>query len=316
MDRDRGAAGVLVLLLLVFALAPPAAAQVAVGGVMRFAAADVAFLGGFGGVAVDVWRVEPYGYVSQDAGVWAIQAGVAAPVVRREMVRVSIRLGTSTAIAGPAVEPNVHPTVGWGAGRRAVRGAGRGGPREGVHAAAGRRVRRLVEVCSRCPPSPGGSSRSRMRSGSSKALDRDLLTRRDVEKLLGVSRARAAQLMRTFGAELTGYARVLPRAQLLRQLRKYRRQASFRNEEQRRTRVVAELRTARLSGIRVAVPVEALEARLAGLPEGVSVEADRIEVRFGSAREAVGKLFALAQALTSDYERFEALVGKGERSSR
>ena len=79
--------------------------------------------------------------------------------------------------------------------------------------------------------------------------------------------------------------------------------------------MIAELRTARLSGIRVAVPVEALEARLGGLPEGVKVEADRIEVRFGSAREAVGKLFALAQALTSDYERFEELVGKGERSS-
>ena len=32
------------------------------------------------------------------------------------------------------------------------------------------------------------------------------------------------------------------------------------------------------------------------------------------AKEAVVRLFALAQALTNDYERFEALVGKGERS--
>ena len=63
------------------------------------------------------------------------------------------------------------------------------------------------------------------------------------------------------------------------------------------------------------MPVEALEARLAGLPEGVSVEPGRIEVRFADAQEAVVKLFALAQALTNDYERFEALVGKGERSS-
>ena len=86
----------MLLLLLAITLAPPAAAQVALGGVMR------------------------YGYLSQDAGVWAIQAGVAAPVVRRERVRVSLRLGTSTAIAGPAVEPNVHPTVGAGVrvGRR------------------------------------------------------------------------------------------------------------------------------------------------------------------------------------------------------
>ena len=126
------------------------------------------------------------------------------------------------------------------------------------------------------------------------ALDRDLLTRRDVERLFGVSRARAAQLMRTFGAELVGASRVLRRTALLRQLRKYRQRAAFRQ--------------ARLTGIRVAVPREAREARLSGLPAGVSVEPGRIEVRFSGAQDAVGRLFALAQALTNDYEQFEALV--------
>ena len=92
------------------------------------------------------------------------------------------------------------------------------------------------------------------------ALDRDLLTRRDVERLFGVSRARAAQLMRTFGAELVGASRVLRRTALLRQLRTYRQRAAFRGEEERRTRLVAELR----------------------------------------------------QALTHDYEQFEALVEEGE----
>ena len=87
--------------------------------------------------------------------------------------------------------------------------------------------------------------------------------------------------------------------------------AAFRGEEQRRARLVSELRTARLIGIRVAVPVEALEARLAGLPEGVTVAPDRIEVRFAGAKEAVGKLFALAQALTVDYERFETIRRQG-----
>ena len=75
---------------------------------------------------------------------------------------------------------------------------------------------------------------------------------------------------------------------------------------------MAALRQARLTGIRVAVPREALEARLAGLPDGVSVEPGRIEVRFSGAQDAVGRLFALAQALTHDYEQFEALVEAGE----
>ena len=87
-----------------------------------------------------------------------------------------------------------------------------------------------------------------------------------------------------------------------------------RRSDARRERLLTELRTARLTGIRVAVPVEALEGRLASLPEGVHVARDRIEVRFSGAQEAVARLFALAQALTNDYEQFETLVGRGEVS--
>ena len=144
------------------------------------------------------------------------------------------------------------------------------------------------------------------------ALDREVLTRRDIEQLFGVSRARAATLMQTFGAELTGNQRTLPRTQLLRQLRRHRTRAAFRGEATRRDRVVTAIRQARLTGIRVAVPREAREARLSGLPAGVSVEPGRIEVRFRGAQDAVGRLFALAQALTHDYERFEALVEGGD----
>ncbi len=75
--------------------------------------------------------------------------------------------------------------------------------------------------------------------------------------------------------------------------------------------MVAELRQARLTGIRVKLPVESLGAKLASLPEGVTVEQDRIEVRFDGAKNAVQQLYALAHALVNDYERFEALVGRG-----
>ena len=51
-----------------------------------------------------------------------------------------------------------------------------------------------------------------------------------------------------------------------------------------------------------------------------AVEPDRIEVRFRGPQEAVGWLFALAQALAndydaSDYQRFEALVGGGREAA-
>ena len=144
------------------------------------------------------------------------------------------------------------------------------------------------------------------------ALDQDLLTRRDLERLFGVSKVRATQLMTAFGAGRTGHLLTLPRAALLRQLRRPRTRAAVRGEATRRDRVVTAIRQARLIGIRAAVPREAREARLAGLPDGVSVEPGRIEMRFSSAKDAVGRLFALAQALTNDYERFEALVEGGD----
>ena len=83
-------------------------------------------------------------------------------------------------------------------------------------------------------------------------------------------------------------------------------------KEERRERVLTEFRKARVTGIRVTLPAEALDGKLASLPEGVSVERDRIEVRFNGAKEAVERLYSLAYALVNDYKRFEALVdGKG-----
>ena len=147
------------------------------------------------------------------------------------------------------------------------------------------------------------------------ALDRELLTRRDLEQLFGVSKARAAVLMRTFGAERTGNVRTLTRTQLLRHLRARRKSSAFSVEVGRRERVVAALREARIAGIRVPVAADVFSVRLAGLPAGVTVAPGRIEVQFNGARDAVARLFALAQALTNDYERFEDLVGRGGESA-
>ena len=139
--------------------------------------------------------------------------------------------------------------------------------------------------------------------------------RRDLERLFGVSKVRAVALMTAFGAGRTGHLLTLPRAALLRQIRRHRTRAAFRGEEERRTRLVPELRQARLTGIRIAVPVEALEARLAGLPDGVLVEPGRIAVRFSGAPDAVE---AALRARPGADARLRALrgVGRGGRPGR
>ena len=139
-------------------------------------------------------------------------------------------------------------------------------------------------------------------------LDRDLITRRDLQGLLGVSRSRAAALMRVFGAELAGTILVLQRGSLLRTFQQAIADGSFTRELDRRDRFVQYLRQARTAAVRVPVVPSQAPRRMDGLPPGVTVEPGRIEVRFEDPREALSALYSLAQALLADYDRFEDLV--------
>jgi hypothetical protein len=140
------------------------------------------------------------------------------------------------------------------------------------------------------------------------ALDRDSITRRDLEQLFGISRALAAQLMHRFGASHIGSQLVLDRERLIRTLKRVRRGRQAQAAAARRTAVVSELRRARLEAVRVAVPTTVLQTQVAGLPAGVALGPGRIEVRFTSVPEALQQLFTLAQAITNDYDRFAAIV--------
>jgi hypothetical protein len=145
--------------------------------------------------------------------------------------------------------------------------------------------------------------------GQLEKLDRETLTRRDLERLFGVSRALAAQLMHQFGATHVGFQLVLDRADLIRTLKALRRGRSAQAAVVRRTAVITHLRQARLDAVRIPVTREVLQTQVAGLPAGVALGPGRIEVQFTSVPEALQQLFTLAQAITNDYDRFAAIVG-------
>ena len=144
-------------------------------------------------------------------------------------------------------------------------------------------------------------------------LKRDTLIRRDLETLFGVSTVTAAKLMKKFGADRVAQTAVLPKAKLLEYLRAQRKRAPFRHEANRRQAVVDELQRARITGIRVPMPIERLGAKLGNTPPGITVTANRIEVTFATAEEAVQQMFTVAQVLTNDYARFEQLVDGGHQ---
>ena len=144
------------------------------------------------------------------------------------------------------------------------------------------------------------------------AYERDVIYRADLQVLLGVSRTRAAVLMRDFGAENVGCVLAVPRSQLLRRFRRWVQGRRFQNEVERRDRVYGSLRKARVASVRVPVAAPA-ERGISGLPPGVVVAPGRIEVTFVQPKDAIGALYALAQALLSDYDRFEEIARLPDR---
>lgn len=136
------------------------------------------------------------------------------------------------------------------------------------------------------------------------AYDRDMIYRADLQVLLGVSRTRAAVLMRDFGADSLGPGLALSRAKLLRWFRRLVQGRMFDKAVERRDRVYTSLRQARTAGVRVPVAAP-LRRGMAGLPPGVVVRPGCIEVSFKRPKDAIGALYALAQALLADYDRFE-----------
>jgi hypothetical protein len=141
-------------------------------------------------------------------------------------------------------------------------------------------------------------------------LDRDLITRADVERLFGVSRALAAKLMHRFGAERVGAQQLaVQRSTLIQTLQAIAEGDQAAGDVRRRASIASELQRARLEAVHVAVPATALQTHVDGLPSGVSLGPGRIEVRFTSVPEALQQLFTLAKAITNDYDRFSAIVG-------
>lgn len=142
------------------------------------------------------------------------------------------------------------------------------------------------------------------------ALERETVTRWDIQQLLGVSKRQAVVLAHRFGARRVGNALLLERRALVRQFQAIRRGAVFSREVDRKGKLVETLRRARIHRMRVRVPADSYNMRLATLPEGVVLSPGRIEVRFTGAQEAIKRLFDLAQALVNDFDAFERVVGE------
>jgi hypothetical protein len=138
-----------------------------------------------------------------------------------------------------------------------------------------------------------------------------IVDRAGIERIFGLKRRRAIELMHEFGGYQTG------RTFLLEALQSLESRDDYAVEKRRRERLgdVVESSREHLMSMRVRIPVRAAAARasLDRLAPGVVLLPGILTIEFRHPIELLEKLYGLAQAIAHDFERFEGLSPGGEK---
>ena len=139
-------------------------------------------------------------------------------------------------------------------------------------------------------------------------MEAPVIDRAVFERIFGVRRRRAIQLLHCFGGYQAGRTFLVDRLALIAQLEPLRAGADFALEERRRQRLLETLERVRRhrAGAHIAIPVEpgVEERRLSELPAGIELRPGSLRVEFGKTEELLAKLFELSKAAANDYEAF------------
>ena len=164
------------------------------------------------------------------------------------------------------------------------------------------------------PDKPTWYSQLEAAIGQLEALPFPWVDRATIESTLGVGRRRAQQILQPLVRRSVGRNGLADREEVIRHLRRLAAGDAGHYEQQRRQRLAELLQTLqreRSTALMVEAPVAVVSQQLENLPEGVSVTPGRIEVSFGSTREALEKLLALAMAIRNDPLDFERMATGG-----
>ena len=142
-----------------------------------------------------------------------------------------------------------------------------------------------------------------------------VVDRAGIERIFGLKRRRAIELMHEFGGYQAGRTFLLDRARLLEALQSLEAREEYSVEKRRRERLrdVVEASREHLILTRVQIPVHAAAVRpsLDRLAPGVLLMPGMLSIEFRHPIELLEKLYSLAQAISHDFERFEELLPGG-----
>ncbi len=149
------------------------------------------------------------------------------------------------------------------------------------------------------------------------AMTTPVVDRACFEKLFGVRRRRAIQLMHRFGGYQAGRTFLVDREELLVALKNFD-QTETDREVSRRTKVVAELERARAlfpsRKVQIIVPPAVMDNRMADLPPTVRLRPGELRIEFFGTEDLLRQLVELSQSIVNDFGRFQD-VCESRRSS-
>ena len=150
-------------------------------------------------------------------------------------------------------------------------------------------------------------------------FDVPVVDRAIIERVFGLRRRRAIELLHRFGGYQAGRTFLIDRRLLIEQLRRLADGEELQREIRRRERLgdtVDQLRRQQTAAcVKISVPPDVFSRKLADLPPGVALEAGHLHIAFSGTQDLLGKLFELSQAASNDFDRFRAAAEPAERRS-
>jgi hypothetical protein len=143
-------------------------------------------------------------------------------------------------------------------------------------------------------------------------LEVSVVDRSVIERIFGLKRRRAIELLHEFGGYQAGRTFLVERRGLLQALEALQSQDGYVAERRRRERLrdVVEASRAHLLATQVRIPVRpaALRPSLDRLARGIHLAPGMLSIEFLQPIDLLEKLYGLAQAITHDFDKFEGLT--------
>ena len=141
-------------------------------------------------------------------------------------------------------------------------------------------------------------------------FDVPVVDRAIIERLFGLRRRRAIELLHRFGGYQAGRTFLVDRRLLIEHLRRLADGEEFQRESQRKERLdhtVDQLRRHQAAArVRISVEPDVFGRKLAELSAGVALGAGHLHIEFSGTEDLLSKLYELSQAASNDFDRFRA----------